>query len=219
VDVSTAASISRLRLALDLCAAILSPPHFDALGAGGLVTRPVAGVRIAQLVLALFVAGMAAIFLSGSGGTLSDEFEAVLATLAAVSLLAALLLVPRHLSARFDDDTATVVEWGLLGPRRWSEPLGAFTGLAWYRRRVTQGAVYRSLSSNETRMVGIDSIIPRTIEYHWVELVHPDPSKSLTLCAQTGAFDMERKLDLCSRRLGRPVIARPDDEQPEDLPP
>jgi hypothetical protein len=47
--------------------------------------------------------------------------------------------------------------------------------------------------------------VPLVAEFHWIELVHPDSRKTPVLCLQQRDAGVKDKIELHSRRLGRPI--------------
>jgi hypothetical protein len=101
-----------------------------------------------------------------------------------------------RVQATFGPSDVTVTERA----KTWTEPISAYTGLSWIYFTT---ASYSQLLPSKTSE---SSSIPTTSGYHWIELVHPNPEKTLVLAVNRGDLDMRRLLVRYAIFLNRPIL-------------
>ena len=82
--------------------------------------------------------------------------------------------------------------------------IASFSGLAWRYYRTEERYELRSFQEkSEYRL----RATPKESYFHWIELVHPDPDKTLILHMAQSEAGMRERLESYSRRLDRPILA------------
>jgi hypothetical protein len=138
----------------------------------GALILAVAGVWIAVPALAL-VEGRAALPNLGVGGSCS------LIAVGIAQLLWGLHVLLRRRTLTVGENALQIAERGLLGVRRWQEPLAHFRGLRHRRQRVHGRRGWKVV--------------------HRLELVHPEPSKAVCLLSSRD----ERRIAAAARKWAR----------------
>jgi hypothetical protein len=204
-DLSGNGQITRL---VRLVRYLLSPPRFDAQSTPAvLVVAPDLGFRRVRLFASLAVIFLAAVLIFGAfrSGSMGETIDAALAFLAAVALVAVLTLLPKRLIATFGERDVSVSEGGIRAPRAsWTMPIASFSGLAWRRHDLIERN--ESFEMPEKTTVRRRAI-PLVTEFHWIELVHPDPAKTLVLSLHKSDARIAGRLKAYSQRLNLPILA------------
>ena len=151
----------------------------------GALILAVAGVWIAVPLLAL-AEGRAALQNIGVAGSLS------LVAVGVAQLLWALHVLLRRQTLTVGENALQMAERGLLGVRRWREPIAHFRGLRHRRQRVRGPRGWRVV--------------------HRLELVHPEPAKAICLLTTRD----ERRLAAAARQWAQWLELPPAVREPRD---
>jgi len=202
---------ARLKLPLRFIRYYLSKPSFDIEHDPAVLTvmleRPWRRAR--AVVAGVFAFAVAALIFhavqSGPSALAEDLWDSALPLLAMVGFWALLTFGQKRLLARFGEGQVTVQEGGIRAPRRrWTAPIASFSGLAWRYYRTEERYELRSFQEkSEYRL----RATPKESYFHWIELVHPDPDKTLILHMAQSEAGMRERLESYSRRLDRPILA------------
>jgi hypothetical protein len=203
--------IARLKLPLRFFRYFLSRPSFDIDRNPAVLTvmlqrpwRRARAVVVAAFVLILG-AGVIHAVRSGSPVLVDDLSDSLLPLIAMAAFWAALTFGQKRLLASFGDSEVTVQEGGIRAPRwRWTVPIASFSGLAWRFHRTEER--YEKHVFNEKTEYRLRAI-PKETFFHWIELAHPDPDKTLILYMDQSEAGIRERLEHYSRRLDRPILA------------
>lgn len=202
---------ARLKLPLRFFRYFLSRPSFDIDRNPAVLTvmlqRPWRRARAVVVVAFVVVFGAVVIHAvrSGSSVLVDDLSDSLLPLLAMAAFWAALTFGQKRLLATFGDKEVTVQEGGIRAPRwRWTVPIASFSGLAWRFHRTEER--YEKHVFNEKTEYRLRAI-PKETFFHWIELAHPDPDKTLILYMDQSDAGIRERLERYSRRLDRPILA------------